>query len=487
MRTASLHLLFWALAFTVSCQNQIESDEAVKNAIIATTQPETLRPVEMGEHVRSLLEAQDYHEARIWYFRGFARSSVESELTDNYALTAFSQHAKSTPKFKHIIDIEIETLRAVVLAAIEWEANMPFEFADVLDQDQIARLPEIREKLSGYLAGFIAYEQEKRSTIGEIDLQILVDGFASEAMEIVPENNILGFQPISSAKINCEDNVRFVGQLNNVVSASSQGRLAAIYTCDELMIVDAVSGDILQRVSEDRFSITAVTLRASEDDIAVIALEEKISHNDLPGFFRMNASEPPHVFELPSPKRVAGSLDISIARSAKSRDGKILALEYCSKAYGCDFWFAAFDVDKQEIIWEAGDIGNGQSRLIAHIDREGDDYVLVSEVRSEDRKKIGLEYINLSDKTVRVDEYSRNDKEPEDYEMPSCELRRLQQDTGDVNSFGYSIIDPASDQAAQIRNPSRASIGSCTVSYDGNVFLVAVPPYIHRFSVARKQ
>ena len=483
----ALSIIIIVVVVVTACAQPSSNDRVSEPAIHVISAPEQLRPIDMAHHVSVLLDEENFKESRIWYFRGLARSAVENDLADNNAFEAFNQKVRQNPKMKHLLEADTKILKQLIVAAIAWEASTPLEFPQPLEESDSARIPEVRKNMADYLLAFVGFEEERRSSVAEIEEQVSLRGVADEAKKIAPAHDILRIEPISSAKIACSERIRFVGQLGSVISANANGNLAAVYACDELMIVEAVSGRILQRTPEQTYVVSAVTVRAKGDNIMVVALERNGSAKSADasiGFFKMTATAPPIGFELPLPDKVLRAEDVSISRSAKSRDGKILALEFCSKPYGCDFWFAAYDIDEQKLVWESGDIDGPNSRLISHIDKDGQSYLLVSEVRSEKSKKVGIEHVDISNNSSQVFEYVQNLDRPLNYHTPSCELTRLAGENGGPR-FSYELVDPINGASVVLNHPSRRAIDSCTVSVDGSTLLVSVPPFIHRFSISK--
>ena len=441
--------------------------------------PEKIWPVEMSAHVEALARAGRLEEARTWWFRGATRFMVWDSLAQAYAGETFNDRV--TANILRLTDIDMETYAQLQLSALDWEATSPLDLPEQFPVSSLEKLPQIRAQLSEYVRKGIEAERKRRGPIEIIRKQISEGRPLDEALSIIPASDQSLFLFSGAAFTGCDFGLNFAA--HDGASVGDGGDLAAIDACNQLRMIDMRSGSAVQTINklDRRFRVLAVSPLAN--DIGILTFQSGSLSDPKTGFYRTTSRAVMEKLELPLPAHQETEGQLSVERSVASADGKIAVLEMCIDR-SCPF-FVAYDLTLGEIIWQAGDPDAQHERLIANIvpDRQG--YLLVSELRRSDQPFAGAvatELLNLTTGVeVRTDQSTLEFSE-KPANFPQCNLvERKEQDGG--MSFDQVVVWPSGRAPAVLQQPSRVSIGGCTVSPDGRALLVIVSPFIYRYQI----
>jgi hypothetical protein len=313
-----------------------------------------------------------------------------------------------------------------------------------------------------------------------VDAQIALGPVTDEARAIAALDTSSSLRPLGSVRIACECWIEFVGDLNRAPAVGNDGRTAAIRTCDEIIVINVASGEVLQRFPKEQYGNNSLTVLPSGDGIRLVVLTGRGQTDARQRFVEITAEHGARDLDLALPPQLG---EVGVSQSAASSDGRMLALEFRSRAFEGSR-FAAFDLVDSQLIWQATDFADGRHRLLWRVERAGTSYRLVSEVRParDDAGPTSGEYLDLATGASTVVDYDDIAPATFDPSRPTCGLRERERTAGEDREFDRVLTWPSGQQIV-LSDPPRASIQSCTTSADGRTLLVSAPPFIHRFQI----
>lgn len=475
MRDLMLASLLCWLAL-VACARPITSAEINGAQCTPASAPSRLRPQQVAEHVQALVEANCIEHAQVWYFRGLVRAGVESALVpqesafEAYSILARSAAARSFP------DSDPLAIAELLEDAIRWEAATPLEYPAAPSP---AALAEARNNVAAFLREGVIHEQERRAAVSAVQEQIS-GGVTDEARSIVGGAAASVLTPLGSVHVDCDDTIYFVGRYTHAPAASADGRIAAIETCDDYRIIDTQLGATLRSVT--RTDYNAIIARADESAVQVVLAQTQENASSSGALlFVMSPTHSIRPLTLPLPRDVRPHSRLEILRTAGSADGNIVVLEF-STGRGVSSRYVAYDLRNLTMLWEGREVGNGRTRLMWRVEHHEGDYVLISELRRNRFDLAGGERLNLRTGRQEFVDYASLPVDYVDDDVPTCDLVETNT-SAESREFGYFLNLPAGRARFALQEPPRSSISDCTVTSNGTQLLVAVPPFIHRFSI----
>lgn len=441
--------------------------------------PSRLRPQQIAEHVRALVEVNCIEQAQVWYLRGSVRAGVENALVpEERAFEAYGillQNA-GAQSLRHI---DPAAIPALLEDAIRWEAAAPLEYPS---HPNPAAVTEARSNVAAFLRESVRHTQARAAAVSAVESQI-AGGVPDESRAIVGEAARSVLAPLASVRISgdCHDRIRFAAPFTHAPAASADGRIAAIETCHDYRIIDTQSGATIQSVA--RTDYYPVIVRAAETTLQVIlAPTRQNSSGAATILYAMSPTESVHPLTLPWPQ---GDRERpNIRRSAGSADGDVVVLELgIGSNEGSRY--VAYDLRHQLKLWEGPDVDSERTRLMWRVERRDGDYTLISEVRRNRFDIEGGELLNLRTGRQEFVQYAALPVNYVHESLPTCDLRETSE-RGQAREFGRFLILATGRVRLRLIDPPRAPISDCTVAANGTQLLVAVPPFIHRFTIERR-